>query len=558
MHRAFYVSFVLVPLTIALGFLLFATFSEYWTDLNYTQLRNFNSNQRFSKTGSYRVKKVKFEFPKYTSLFGECDEFKEIDILELVDAPMNQSDSDLSQHLDETARQDEEEQTTDDQQSIEPNSSYRKYVASLPKNTHAEEKEPTALFFKSASCLSKKECESMNNNEEGSCFCCSIRTKSIELNNQLECCYISVYDRHPNDNIANLNSCSLRRLYYSSQYYDNKHECLRHEYNVWSFFKRALKLKEVWQALTLDSNNNNNRSVLVESRSVASNKNIKNDEDFCLRKLFASDNYSVKVFVFRMVTFISFLACIVCSVLCGITLLFVICCNNLGEKRKVLDHSNEYHVPDNTDEYETYENVSKPCCCRCNCLLCPFAFYTFFSLLAFIFCLIGTIVYLFATSYLKNVYLIFDTEYVPERITQTYQHNPWLFNVHQYGMSFYSLLIALALYLVVFIVAICVSCRIQLSSGWRKRYSDSYEVLQMHDVHLNHNHQLANMSNEKRNNSSSKLKNINDKSNVSLSSKKSKKRNSSDDDDNGFLTETHLLTASSGKARLAIAENSYE
>jgi len=558
MHRAFYVSFVLVPLALALGFLLFATFSEYWTDLNYAQLRKFNSNQRLSTAGSYRVKRVKFEFPKYTSLFGECDEFKEIDILEPVDV-RNQTDSDLSQHVDDTFSQDVDEQANEDQQLIETNSSYRKYVSNKSEKGDVEEKAPTAAYFKSASCLSKNECESMNNNEEGSCFCCSIRTKSIELNNQLECCYISVYDRVPNAHSGNLNSCSLRRLYYSSQYYDNKHECLRHEYNVWSFFKRALKLKELWQALTFDSNSNNNRSILVESRSVAPNKNnIKNNDDFCLRKLFASDNYSVKAFVFRMITFLSFVACIVCSILCGITLLFVICCNNLGEKRKVLDHSNEYHVPDTTDEYETYENVSKPCCCRCNCLLCPFAFYTFFSLLAFIFCLIGTVVYLFATSYLKNLYLIFDTEYVPERITQTYQHNPWLFNVHQYGMSFYSLLIALSLYLLVFIVAICVSCRIQLSSGWRKRYSDSYEVLQMHDVHLNHNHQLANVTSDKRNNSSSKLKAINDKSNVSLSSKKSKKRNSSDDDDNGFLTETHLLTASSGKARLAVAENSYE
>jgi hypothetical protein len=85
MHRGFYVGFVLVPLVLGLFFLIFALSTEHWTSLDYSRIRKLSDSELKSQeelSKNYKIKRVRFEFPRYTSLFGECDEYKQIDVLE--------------------------------------------------------------------------------------------------------------------------------------------------------------------------------------------------------------------------------------------------------------------------------------------------------------------------------------------------------------------------------------------------------------------------------------------------------------------------------------------
>ncbi len=274
-----------------------------------------------------------------------------------------------------------------------------------------------------------------------------------------------------------LASCPSRKLFYSTQSHDFKHNCLRNTYNIWQFLNK----------LTQKPNE--------------------------LLKLFKSNNYSVKIFLLRLHTLAGLAVCVAFTVLCLLTMLFVICCRNLSNHKnnytstnnsnnknnnnKVTKHhssasiamnrnSNEAGVDtcavvdDLDDDFD--ESTSKlKNCCRCNCLLCPFAFFTLFSLCAFLAFTFALSMYLLSLSYVKNSYLIYDHEYTPAYITLAYQHNPWLFNIQQFGVSFYSLLVAYCLYLIVLISSSCITCRMEISPAWRGRYSDSYEVLQMHN-----------------------------------------------------------------------------
>ena len=83
MHRGFYVATVLVPLVLGSAFLLFGIFSDYWIRLDYSKIKHFPVDSFNSET--YTLRKIRFEFPKFSSLFDECNEYKIIEVLDPIE-----------------------------------------------------------------------------------------------------------------------------------------------------------------------------------------------------------------------------------------------------------------------------------------------------------------------------------------------------------------------------------------------------------------------------------------------------------------------------------------
>ena len=425
MHRGFYVATVLAPLIIGFSCLMFGLFTDYWTKLDYTKIREIE-HDHLGESATFVTNKVRFEFPKFSNLFDECNEYKLIEVLE----PIRPSSTALLV--------DEASANKSDEYIFRPNE-----VGKVEK------------------CLSRDECNEQNPNENGSCFCCKREDGE-------ECC-------HPRSNLCNgvhncgdksdeLDNCPLRKVFYSNSWYDNKHKCQRNQYNFVAFIKEALNF----------GNRFNNQTA---------------SGDLCLTRLIKSNNFTVRIFLLRLLTLIGFGACILFTILCFVTVLFVSCCRNLKTQSCASSEQvgNDFNYADSGDDEELSSSSSKlaGCCCQCNCLLCPFVFYSIFSVLAFIFHLAGLVVYIYSLCYVRNAYLIFDSGFQPARITKAYQYNPWLFGVQQIGISFYAVLVSFVFYLIVFISSTCISCRIQMSPAWHGRYTSSYEVLQMQDIVFN-------------------------------------------------------------------------
>ncbi|CAF0781621.1 unnamed protein product [Brachionus calyciflorus] len=481
MHRNIYVGLVVIPLLIALCLLLFSLQTEYWTSLDYSKIKSINSYD----TNKFQLKKIKFEFPKYTSLFGECDEFKSIEIL-------------------------------------------------LPKDNLLIEPSPSATSIEFADehialrsndydrngCISKEECSRLNQNESFSCFCCE---KSANHSYD-SCCFLK---SHLCDGVVNcmdksdeFENCPIRKLYYAHRYLDNKNKCLRHQYNLYTFFRKVL------------------------GRNFTDENDV--NSDFCLRKLLKSTSYSVKIFVLRVLTLLLSILCVIFTVFCLISISFVSCCSDLPKA----NNSNDHLASEEDFEISTMSSSSKK---KCNCLLCPFVFFSIFSFLSFLSCLIGLCIYLYSLSYARNVYLVYDPEFIPEHISQAYQYNAWLFDIQQLGASFYTYLASFLLYLLVLLTSTCLSCRIQLSPEWKNRHVNSYEVLQMHDIVLNGN------AKGKRDSKQFKKLNREIKANEKEAKrigKKYKNKNNKSDDGFSFSEESNALT--SPKTRLTAMDDSYE
>lgn len=109
-------------------------------------------------------------------------------------------------------------------------------------------------------------------------------------------------------------------------------------------------------------------------------------------------------------------------------------------------------------------------------------FFSIFVWFAALFALASLAFYLISAYHFKLNYLIYDPVYMPDYVTKAYQYNPWLFDVYTFDASFYTLLAACILYSLALVSAVTISCRIQMSPAWRRRYADSYEVLEMHDL----------------------------------------------------------------------------
>lgn len=199
---------------------------------------------------------------------------------------------------------------------------------------------------------------------------------------------------------------------------------------------------------------------------------------------------SIRIFMFSVASLTCFILCALFSILCMISLIFVSCCLNLREKSEhrgdeETDEMNYGHGAPSEEDDEATSLTNKKKCCSCNCLLCPFVFYSFFAVCSFIFCALGLGIYVFSLCYTRYSYLVNDSDYMPELITQAYQSNPWLFDIQRFGISFYSILISFGFYLLVVIISTCTTCRIQMSPAWKHRHGDSYEVLQMQDLVIN-------------------------------------------------------------------------
>jgi hypothetical protein len=451
MHRGFYVGFVLVPLVLGLIFLIFAVSTEYWTSLDYSQTANLQRNLSTGEAKkNYVIKKVRFEFPKYTSLFGECDEYKQIEILEPVNVEQIVYITDGN-----------------------PNATMIEKYTSLKNQGDDSGDDSNGPGGSERKCLSMDECTELNKFKTDSCFCCESIARSPNPSDK--CCHLrsKLCDGVTNckDRADELNDCPIRKLFYSTQYYDNKHNCLRSQYSLYKFTLGLI-----------------NHYVLKPGQDPTN--------QYCLQRLFESQSYSVRIFSLRLLTLTCLLLCVIFTVCGMLTLLCVICCHNLTpskEKRlqSSVDQINELNYNGHSDEEQsdTGGDVSKKarrnCCCKCNCLLCPFVFYSIFSLLAFITVLAALVVYTFSLCYARNVYLIYDLDFLPDYMTRAYQHNAWLFDIQRLGLSYYALLVSVGFYLLSFVACVSISCRIQMSPSWRSRHTESYEVLQMHDIVFN-------------------------------------------------------------------------
>ena len=170
MHRGVHASVVLTPLIIGLGFLLFALFTEYWTSLDFSQVKKYERNSTAAassdqlikyRNSNYYLRRHRIEFPKYTSLFGECNEYKLIEILEPV--PVTSTPALAS--------------------SSSSGGGGGVFTTKIIESTTAQvaDTPSESLYLKSADnnnnnvCMSREECQSQlpQSSEEHSCFCCS-------------------------------------------------------------------------------------------------------------------------------------------------------------------------------------------------------------------------------------------------------------------------------------------------------------------------------------------------------------------------------------------------
>lgn len=434
MNRCFYVCLVLIPLLFALSLVIFSISTEYWTKIDYGKLKN--SPDATSSRRDLKLKKVKFEFPKYTSLFGECDEYK------LVDIWVPRTDFISADGENERSRQE-----VFNQQQLEDNHTVSSSAA-------------RQIIFDETGCMNRQKCNELNELSNNTCFCCTSGGSD-------GCCYLK---SNLCDGVSNCRdrsdeaNCPTKKLFFANQYYDNKYNCLRHQYNLFDFVKNVYEL-----------------NILKMNKS--------NPNSFCFFELIKLNNYAARIFVVRTSTLLCLFACILFTVFSILAIIFVSCCNDLKPKKKKLsyDDSNGFNYGlGSEDDYETVSlKTQSSCCCKCNCLPCPFVFYSFFTFLALLACLAALGAYLYSVYLFRMSLLIYDVEYTPAYITQAYQYNAWLFDVISYDLSFYSMLIACAIYLFTFILSTCVTCHIQMSPAWRRRHTDSYEVLEMHDFMMN-------------------------------------------------------------------------
>lgn len=203
-------SFVLAPLLLGLSLMIFSLTTEYWTRLDFAKIRHQKELAQNSRSNNLKLKKIKLGLAKYTSLFGECDEFK------LLDVWMPAADYELELLYNLT--QAELTQTT-----------------TPPTESSSDEPGPvieaTSLRqTDNADCISAEKCAQLNKIVNGSCFCCSDR-----------CCLLKtkMCDGVSNcrDRSDEAETCPMRRLYFASNYTDNRHNCIRHQYNMWEFAK---------------------------------------------------------------------------------------------------------------------------------------------------------------------------------------------------------------------------------------------------------------------------------------------------------------------------------
>ena len=496
MNRGVLVSVVLVPLVIGFGFLVFAISTEWWVKLDYSRIKNVSivadnggGGGGGQRSGNYVVKQIRLEFPKFTSLYGECDEYRLIDIL--VPVPINSRGA-------------------------------GSMVAAAANGSKIQDLDVDQ-------CMSLEECNQLNSNavevEEGNvgCFCCQVPKNKPNYDEDKKCCYPASKRcdgvQQCADKNDELENCPQRKVFFSTKWYDNKHDCLRHQYNLIDFARLILRLdqKPVLNGSLQASQDNQTLPSVVNDAKIADNddklevepaeaaqqlapvaesevetetvktKKIPN----CIFELYRMNNYSIRIFLFRVGSLVCFILCGIFTLLCFFSMIFVTCCHGLQEKNPASreDTENDLHYgtggASEEDEDAHGHSAAKRTCCKCNCLLCPFVFFAKFAIMAFIMCALGLGIYMFSLCYSRYAYLVYDQEYIPEYITQAYQSNSWLFDIQQFGISFYAIVVAFFMYLLVLILSTCVSCRIQMSPAWRRRYADSYEVLQMHDMVIN-------------------------------------------------------------------------
>lgn len=240
MTKCFYVSFIIIPLLFGLSLMIFSLTTEYWTRLDFTKIKHTRELNKEARSSALKVKKVKIGVAKYTSLFGECDEFKLLDIwvpaveyeLELL---YNITQAEMMRQTVSPAITPPPEQFSsavtspaddDDADIVDEKSSRLQQVQHAPPARNRRQ----VVYGDHVDCISVDKCNQLNKIVNGSCFCCNDR-----------CCLLKtkMCDGVSNcrDRSDETDHCPMRRLYFASNYTDNKHNCVRHQYNLWEFAK---------------------------------------------------------------------------------------------------------------------------------------------------------------------------------------------------------------------------------------------------------------------------------------------------------------------------------
>lgn len=237
MAKCFYVCFVLIPLVLGLALMIFALVTEYWTRVDYAKAKHHKElrDGTARSNGVLRLKKIKLSLPKYTSLYGECDdEFQFFDIW----MPTVDYEIELLYNLSQQQQQQQQHQQV---VPVVTPSVGSGSVASSPvvieeESEHENElnrsrrQVTAAALMDHDECISTEKCAQLNRILSGACFCCSDRCCLLKT----KMCDGMANCRDKSDEAEN---CPLRRLYFASRYVDNKYNCIRHQYNLWEFAK---------------------------------------------------------------------------------------------------------------------------------------------------------------------------------------------------------------------------------------------------------------------------------------------------------------------------------
>ena len=309
--------------------------------------------------------------------------------------------------------------------------------------------EPSSLNITSASTAN-----CLNNCDKIPCFCCK-QNPSCCIDATKMCDFKpDCFDE--SDELFATHDCNpIHTGFYKIKYYDKLSMCYREKYDYISYIKSLFE------------------------KNVSLNQSRSDETEF-------------ETFNFNLLSLFNLLLCAVFTIFSFISILFIKCCSYKTEstasvKAEYYDNYNKrsnlvgfndknQKTVDNDDEDEDddSEYTTSGCSCfKCTYYLCPFIFFTIFALLAFLCCLTGLSVYIYSNfSIYKNIYFK----------NQLYHLNSWLFHLNSVGISFYTLCGSCIIYAITVILSIFVTCRIQLSPEWTSRYSETYEILQMHET----------------------------------------------------------------------------
>ena len=451
-HGQIHTSFLIAPLIIGLMFLLFATFTEYWTQLDYELLARNNALTSAphanwtSQRRNYLIKRLRIQVPKYSSLFGACDEYTYVNIWQ----PIRLSGGGGRMSL----------------PFLSPS-----FNATSP---HTDTDDDAAA----EQCLTRETCP-------GICTCCFKRQSS--------CCYLSL-DKcqsytEKKDEEKVLQPFSAK----TTTYYDESSKCTRHSYDPFQLFAQA-------DPYALNESNNETRPTHVLRKFV---------------DMLHSSKYTEQIFAYRALVALCFAICALFTTLALLVTVIAVCCNPTatatsgdsqanyaGYDQDEYDYDNDVNDDDDIECRHGHATSLGARCHRCVCV--SFGLFTVFMLVTVAACFLAICLYIYSLYLVRNSFVTTTittttstttttatangltdlSDYAIETMSaangvgedsiaaaataaaiEVYQYNSWLLDLIKFGLSFYATLVAFLMYLFVFFLSTCITCRIHASKA---------------------------------------------------------------------------------------------